>query len=80
MPFYKGKYLTDNEVEQICSQLDEDERDEFISGLSSSRSSGMDSFVESAAIGALTGSAVLGGLLGGSFLGGFVGDELFDDE
>jgi len=80
MPYYNGKYLTDGEVEQISRNLTEDELDEFRSKLSGGRSSGMDSFVESAAIGALAGSAVLGGLLGGSFLGGYVGDELFDDD
>ncbi|MCW3106447.1 MAG: hypothetical protein JWQ09_953, partial [Segetibacter sp.] len=34
------------------------------------------SFIVSAAIGALTDSALLGGLLGGNMLGGILGDSL----
>ncbi len=38
-----------------------------------------DSFLVSAAIGAVTDSALLGGILGGDMLGGIVGDLLDND-
>lgn len=78
MPYYNGKYLTDNEVEQISNTLFGEELDDFRSSLTSSNS-GSD-FVDSALIGGITGSALLGGLIGGDFVGGFIGEELFDDD
>ena len=39
-----------------------------------------DSFLVSAAIGAVTDSALLGGLLGGNIVGGVIGDVFFDGD
>jgi hypothetical protein len=77
MPYYKGRYLTDSEFKEVCSNLTHDEEDEFRRRCTispSSRSSG--DFLISAAIGAATGSTLLGGLLGGDIIGGAVGDLL----
>ena len=74
MPYFKDKYLTDSEVQQISESLSLDDREAFRSQLKSS--SGGGDFLMSAAVGAVTGSSIIGAIAGGSIVGGIVGDLL----
>lgn len=72
MPYFRGKYITDNEASQVMERLDSEEREKSRSELRSSSSSS--DLLLSAAVGFATGSSLLGGLIGGSLLGGMLGD------
>lgn len=76
MPYIKGKYFTESEVEQAMKNLSSYEREELRKHVksSSSNSSSDGDFLTSAVIGAVTGSSILGGLLGGDMVGGLLGD------
>ena len=64
MPIINGKYFTEEEIEKIKRELDED---------------AFDKFLVSGVIGAVTDSAILGGLIGGDLIGGILGDALDGD-
>lgn len=58
MPYIKGKYYSQEEVEAVVKERKDDKLDKVIT---------------SAAIGAVTGSSIVGGILGGSLTGGILG-------